>query len=172
MFRSNRLNNRWKAGAISQKIMATVGDSGAERPCLKGDIPPVILRMCVCYFIRIKRRSPSTEQAYFDWIKRFIHFHSKRHQPEVEAHLWNVGRMVDCSLVVDKHQPMSAMARKAQWPQVAGRSPTRRRRSRPSYACTGMLCGKWKTSLDSNVGSDLSASGAKLSAGGRLPFQS
>ena len=42
--------------------------------------------------IRLKHYSLRTEQAYIDWIRRFIHFHGKRHPeemaaPEVEAFL-------------------------------------------------------------------------------------
>ncbi len=61
-----------------------------------------------------------TEQAHFDWIKRSIHFHGKRHPPGVEAYLMQLDRMFDLSLVADKHQPMSAMERNALWLQVAG----------------------------------------------------
>jgi hypothetical protein len=64
------------------------GDLGTEKPCLMGDVPPVFLLNCVGDFICVKRYSPRTEQAYLDWIKRFIHFHGKRHRPRVEAYLW------------------------------------------------------------------------------------
>ena len=67
--------------------MAMVGDSGAERPQLVGDVPPVFLPNCICDFICVKPYSPRTEQAHFDSIKRFIHFHGKRHSLEVEARL-------------------------------------------------------------------------------------
>jgi len=75
--------------------MAMVGDSGAEKPCLMGDVPPAFLLHCVCDFICVKPYSPRTEQAYFDWIKRFIHFHGKRHPPAVEAYLWHLGPLFD-----------------------------------------------------------------------------
>ena len=61
--------------------MAMVGDSGAANPCLMADVPHVFLLNCVCDFTRVKPYSPRTEQANFDWIKRFIHFHGKRHRP-------------------------------------------------------------------------------------------
>ena len=35
--------------------------------------------------IRSKHYSLRTEQAYIDWIKRFIHFHGKRHPAELSA---------------------------------------------------------------------------------------
>ena len=70
-----------------------VGDSGAEKSCLMGDVPPVFLLNCACHFICLKPYSPRTEQTHFDWIKRFIHIHGKRHSPEVEADLWHRGRM-------------------------------------------------------------------------------
>ena len=46
----------------------------------------------VRYRIRLKHYSIRTEQAYVDWIRRYIHFHGKRHPgamgaPEVEAFL-------------------------------------------------------------------------------------
>jgi len=53
-FGSNRLNKRLEDGAKSQKIMAIVGDSGAEKPCLMGDVTPVFLLNCVRDFIRVK----------------------------------------------------------------------------------------------------------------------
>ena len=82
IFGSNRLNSRWEAGAKSEKIMAMVGDSGAEEPCLMGDVPPVFLVNCVCDFSCVKPYSPPrTEQPHLDSIKRFIHFHGKRHRP-------------------------------------------------------------------------------------------
>jgi len=42
--------------------------------------------------IRLKHCSIRTEQAYVDWIRRYIHFHDKRHPaamgaPEIEAFL-------------------------------------------------------------------------------------
>jgi len=45
--------------------------------------------------IRLKHCSIRMEQAYLDWIKRFIHFRGKRHPPEVEAQLWHPGRVFD-----------------------------------------------------------------------------
>jgi hypothetical protein len=42
------------------------GDSGAEKPGLMGDVPPVFLLNCVCGVICVKPYSPRTEQAYFD----------------------------------------------------------------------------------------------------------
>jgi hypothetical protein len=53
----------------------------------------VFLPNCICDFICLKPYSPPTEWAYFDWIKRFIHIHGKRHPPEVRAYLWHRGRM-------------------------------------------------------------------------------
>ena len=58
IFGSNRLNSRWEAGAKSEKIMAMVGDSGAEEPCLMGDVPPAFLLNCVCDFSCVKPYSP------------------------------------------------------------------------------------------------------------------
>jgi site-specific recombinase XerD len=35
--------------------------------------------------MRLNRYSPRTEEAYVDWIKRFIRFHGVRHQQEMGA---------------------------------------------------------------------------------------
>ncbi len=45
-----------------------------------------------CDILRIKHYSPRTEQAYVNWIKRFILYHNKRHprdmgMPEISAFL-------------------------------------------------------------------------------------
>jgi hypothetical protein len=60
-----------------------------------------------------------TEHVYLDWIRRFIHFHGKRHPPGVETYLTRLDRMSDRSLVADEHRPMTAMERNALCPQVA-----------------------------------------------------
>ena len=57
-----------------------------------GAIPPVSLLYRVRDTIRVKHYSIRTEQAYCDWIRRFIVFHGKRHPAglgaaEVEAFL-------------------------------------------------------------------------------------
>jgi hypothetical protein len=57
-----------------------------------GDAPPVLLLDRVRDRIRLKHYSLRTEQAYCDWIRRFIIFHGKRHPSglgaaEVEAFL-------------------------------------------------------------------------------------
>jgi integron integrase len=61
------------------------GDSGDERPCLVGDVPPVLLLDRVRGRIRLRHYSIRTEQAYCDWIKRFINFHGKRHPSDLGA---------------------------------------------------------------------------------------
>ena len=65
---SNRLDNRWEAGAKSQKLIAMVGKSEAEKPCLAGDVPPVFLLNCICDLTCVKHYSPRTEQPYLDRI--------------------------------------------------------------------------------------------------------
>ncbi|WP_198133491.1 phage integrase N-terminal SAM-like domain-containing protein [Chloroflexus aggregans] len=35
--------------------------------------------------LRVKHYSPRTEEAYVDWITRFIRFHDKRHPAEMDA---------------------------------------------------------------------------------------
>ena len=69
--------------------------------------------------IGVKHYGPRTEQGYLDWIKRFIHFHGKRHPPEVEAYLWHRGRMSDWSLVATRTNlcpQWSAMRYVRSWP--------------------------------------------------------
>ena len=56
------------------------------------DKPPKKLLDQVRDLIRVKHYSIRTEQAYIDWIKRFIYFHDKKHParmgvPEIEAFL-------------------------------------------------------------------------------------
>ena len=58
---------------------------------IAGHQPPKLLDQ-VREKIRLKHYSIRTEQAYVDWIRRFILFHGKRHPaemgaPEVEAFL-------------------------------------------------------------------------------------
>ena len=48
-------------------------------------IPPVSLLDRVRDRIRVKHYSIRTEQAYCDWIRRFIIFHGKRHPSELGA---------------------------------------------------------------------------------------
>lgn len=53
---------------------------------------PTRLLDSVRWHLRVKRYSIRTEQAYVDWIRRFILFHKKRHpeqmgEPEVAAFL-------------------------------------------------------------------------------------
>ncbi|MCC7326434.1 MAG: integron integrase [Burkholderiales bacterium] len=47
--------------------------------------PPVRLLEQVRLKIRLKHYSLRTEQAYLDWIKRFIYFHGKRHPAQMGA---------------------------------------------------------------------------------------
>ena len=79
-------------GTKSQRIMVMVRDSGAEMPHPLADVPPVLLLDRVRHRIRVKHYSIRTEQAYCDWIRRFIIFRGKRHPSglgatEVEAFL-------------------------------------------------------------------------------------
>lgn len=69
--------------------------------------------------IRVKYNSLRTERAYLDWIRRFIHFHGKRHPPGVETYLTRLDGMRDCSPVIDEHRPMTAMERNALRPELA-----------------------------------------------------
>jgi len=73
------------AAGKSLRITALVCDSGAERRNLMGAIPPVLLLDQVRDRIRVKHYSIRTEQAYCDWIKRFVIFHGKRHPSAMGA---------------------------------------------------------------------------------------
>jgi site-specific recombinase XerD len=55
--------------------------AGSISPGLK---PPKLLDR-VRTTMRLNRYSPRTEQAYVDWIKRFIRFHGVRHPQEMGA---------------------------------------------------------------------------------------
>lgn len=74
--------------------MGTMGDSGAGTAGSKADdppasatgAPPALLLDRVRHRIRLKHYSIRNEQAYCDWIKRFITFHGKG-AAEVEAFL-------------------------------------------------------------------------------------
>ena len=46
--------------------------------------PPKLLER-VRATMRLNRYSPRTEQAYIDWIKRYIRFHGVRHPREMGA---------------------------------------------------------------------------------------
>ena len=50
-----------------------------------GATPPVLLLDRVRDRIRVKHYSIRTEQAYCDWIRRFVIFHGKRHPSELGA---------------------------------------------------------------------------------------
>jgi integron integrase len=53
-------------------------------PIPSGSKPPKLLER-VRQTIRFNHYSPRTEEAYVDWIKRFIHFHGIRHPQEMGA---------------------------------------------------------------------------------------
>ena len=61
------------------KITGLLLDWGAERLCSVEAKSPVSLLDRVRDRIRLKHYSIRTEQAYCDWIRRFIIFHDKRH---------------------------------------------------------------------------------------------
>jgi integron integrase len=72
----------------------------AENPSSSTGIPPPKFLDRVRWHLRVKRYSIRTEQAYIDWIRRFILFHKKRHpeqmgEEEIAAFLSH--------LAVDRH---------------------------------------------------------------------
>lgn len=72
-----------------KNITSLFRDQATSR--IAGHQPPKLLDQ-VREKIRLKHYSIRTEQAYVDWIRRFILFHGKRHPaemgaPEVEAFL-------------------------------------------------------------------------------------
>lgn len=74
------------------RITGLLCEWGAERPGSVEAKPPVLLLDRVRHRIRLKHYSLRTEQAYCDWIRRFVVFHGKRHPSglgagEVEAFL-------------------------------------------------------------------------------------
>jgi integron integrase len=72
----------------------------AENPSSSTGTPPPKFLDRVRWHLRVKRYSIRTEQAYIDWIRRFILFHNKRHpeqmsEEEIAAFLSH--------LAVDRH---------------------------------------------------------------------
>jgi hypothetical protein len=55
--------------------------AGQTLPCSKS--PKLLERVRAT--MRLNRYSPRTEQAYIDWIKRYIRFHGVRHPQEMGA---------------------------------------------------------------------------------------
>ena len=51
----------------------------AENPSSSTAAPPPKFLDRVRWHLRVKRYSIRTEQAYIDWIRRYILFHNKRH---------------------------------------------------------------------------------------------
>ena len=83
--------------------------SGTEDPAT----PPPRLLDQVCDRIRFRHYSIRTEQAYVDWIRRFIRFHGKRHPAsmgaaEVELFLTNLAVVHDVSAST-QNQAQSAL---------------------------------------------------------------
>jgi integron integrase len=66
-----------------RRITGLICESGAERLGLMEAVPPVPLLDRVRNTIRVKHYSIRTEQAYCDWIRRFIIFHGKRYPSEL-----------------------------------------------------------------------------------------
>ena len=74
--------------------------------------------------IRLKHYSIRTEQAYTDWIRRFILYHEKRHPAEMGA--------------VEVEQFLTHLA-------VTGKFPLRRRIRRRALCCFCIeMCWKWR----------------------------
>ena len=65
-------------------LSSGVSDIQFKKITLKGDAkkPPKLLDQVRAY-LRVKHYSPKTEEAYINWIKRFIFFHNKRHPNEM-----------------------------------------------------------------------------------------
>src|SRR5207344_1432650 len=55
----------------------------ASRVAVPGDAPKLLDRVRIA--IRVRHYSRRTEQAYVDWIRRFIVFHRKTHPSEMGA---------------------------------------------------------------------------------------
>jgi site-specific recombinase XerD len=55
-----------------------------EVPIFPAPKPPKLLDR-IRNAMRLNRYSPRTEQAYVDWIKRFIRFHGVRHPQDMGA---------------------------------------------------------------------------------------
>ncbi len=67
-------------------------------PSLPAARPKLLDR--VRWHLRVKHYSLRTEQAYIDWIRRYILFHRKRHPEEMNEE--QIGQFLTY-LAVDKH---------------------------------------------------------------------
>ena len=72
-------------------------------------------RVCVRERIRLKHYSLRTEEAYVDWVRRFVFFHGRRHPgemaaPEVEAFLTHLADSYDHDLDQAELPPSVSLA--------------------------------------------------------------
>src|SRR5438105_454456 len=64
----------WNNGAISSASLIVAEEPPTDKPKLLDRVRSVL---------RVRRYSIRTEQAYLEWIRRFILFHRKRHPSEM-----------------------------------------------------------------------------------------
>jgi Phage integrase, N-terminal SAM-like domain len=66
------------SGSDSQRTESSAGRVAEDPPSSTASPQPRKLLDRVRWHLRVKRYSIRTEQAYVDWIRRFILFHKKR----------------------------------------------------------------------------------------------
>ena len=74
------------SGSDSQRTESSAGRVAEDPPSSTASPQPRKLLDRVRWHLRVKRYSIRTEQAYVDWIRRFILFHKKRH-PDQMGHV-------------------------------------------------------------------------------------
>src|SRR5207253_4852602 len=80
-YRKERTDHARPCAPVAFSIVPKSTDSlrVAENPPSSSGTPPPKFRDRVRWHMRVKRYSIRTEQAYIDWIRRYILFHNKRH---------------------------------------------------------------------------------------------
>jgi hypothetical protein len=73
--------NYWAQRERSRESRLWIAIEGPKGGVQMGAVPPVSLLERV----RVKHYSIRTEQAYCDWIRRFVIFHGKRHPSALGA---------------------------------------------------------------------------------------
>jgi hypothetical protein len=66
----------------ARQLCAALADGCLVQP--PDPAPPPRLMDELRAALRLRHRSPRTEEAYVHWVRRFIHFHGLRHPREIE----------------------------------------------------------------------------------------
>jgi len=85
LYRKERTDHGRQPAPVPFSVVTKSNDSLrlAENPPSSSGTPPPKFLDRVRWHLRVKRYSIRTEQAYIDWIRRFILFHNKRHPEQM-----------------------------------------------------------------------------------------